>query len=400
MKLFPNLVKAVVEVLSAIFEKNVQADKAIQNLLKSNPKWGSRDRRFLAETSYSVVRWYRLYYEILGHVPISQESWWKILGIHWVLQGETLPPFPEFTGLDVDEIKKKRSAFKVVRKINESIPDWLDTLGEQELGQKWTQCIHHLNSTQCVNLRVNTIKTTKKACLEALNKEGINTENNEELCISLPDRPKLAHLKSHQQGWYEIQDQGSQLIAPFLNPEPGSLVVDACAGAGGKSLHLASLMNNKGQIVAMDVHHYKLKELNKRAARAGVHILTTKLISDHALNTYENKADYLLLDVPCSGTGTLKRNPGAKWRLTLDFIDQIKDVQQSIITAYSKMVKEGGLMVYATCSILPSENEEQVHSFLSTKSGKAFELIKQQSIFPELNQYDGFFMALLRKTKA
>jgi len=398
MKLFPNLVHAVVSVLQDIFEKNTQADKAIQNLLKSNPKWGSRDRRFLADTSYSVVRWYRLYHEILGHEPSSQESWWEILGIHWTLQGETLPPIEEFKSLNQKTIKAKQKELSSVLKIKESIPDWLDELGSNELGSAWSECITNLNAPQEVNLRVNTLKSNVKDCIRTLAEEGHETTSDENNCITLIKRAKLSHLKSFNKGYFEVQDRGSQLIAPYLNPKTNSVVIDACAGAGGKSLHLAALMKNKGKIVSMDVHNYKLKELQKRAKRAGVSIIKTTLINDETLNTYSQKADYLLLDVPCSGLGTLKRNPGAKWQMSLSFINEIKKVQQTIINTYSDMVKKGGYFVYATCSVLPSENQKQVNQFLSSKQGSEFKLINDQSILPQKNSFDGFYMALIQRT--
>ncbi|MFT6715705.1 MAG: 16S rRNA (cytosine967-C5)-methyltransferase [Saprospiraceae bacterium] len=397
MKLFPNLVHAVVNVLQDIFEKNIQADKAVQSLLKSNPKWGSRDRRFLADTAYSVVRWYRLYYEILGQEPTSKEEWWQILGIHWVLQGETLPPFDEFSSLDSETIQTKKSELQGIRKIKESIPDWLDELGVNELDNSWDQCLNNLNNLQEVNLRVNTLKSNVDDCVSALLEEGHQTFSNENDCITLNKRAKLTHLKSFSKGFFEVQDRGSQLIAPFLNPRPNSLVIDACAGAGGKSLHLAALMKNKGKLVSMDIHAFKLKELQKRAIRSGVRIIKTVLIDEYTITKYLKKADYLLLDVPCSGLGTLKRNPGAKWQLTPSFINEIKKTQQSIISTYSCMVKNEGYFVYATCSVLPSENEKQVEQFLKSEQGQEFKLIKEQKILPQENSFDGFYMALLQR---
>jgi 16S rRNA (cytosine967-C5)-methyltransferase len=180
---------------------------------------------------------------------------------------------------------------------------------------------------------------------------------------------------------------------------PNSFVIDACAGAGGKSLHLAALMKNQGTLISMDIHDFKLRELKRRAKRAGVTNIKTTVVSESTIIDFKEKADYLLLDVPCSGLGTLKRNPGAKWQLTPGFIDEIKNVQKEIITSYATMVKAGGSMVYATCSVLPSENEQVVKSFLASAAGKNFELIKQQTILPSDDQNDGFFMASIKKSK-
>ena len=399
MKLYPNLVHATVLVLQDIFEKNVQADHAVHLLLKSNPKWGSRDRRFLAETTYSVVRWYRLYYEILGEEPKTTSAWWHILGIHWILNNEELPVMDEFSALDSVIVNSKKVEFNKIRKVKESIPDWMDALGENELGNSWGNCLANLNAPQEVNLRVNSIKSDVDHCVRALGQEGHETTLNEADCITLNKRAKLSHLKSFQKGCFEVQDRGSQMIAPYLNPQPSAMVIDACAGAGGKTLHLAALMQNQGMLVSMDIHSYKLKELSRRVKRAGVNIVQTQLIEKDTIAKFKEKADYLLLDVPCSGLGTLKRNPGAKWQLTLEFIDEIKKVQREILNSYSTMVKPGGLMVYATCSVLPSENEHAVQSFLNSVFGKDFGLVKEQTILPSDHGTDGFFMALLERIK-
>jgi 16S rRNA (cytosine967-C5)-methyltransferase len=194
---------------------------------------------------------------------------------------------------------------------------------------------------------------------------------------------------------FEIQDAGSQLIAPFLKPEPHMVVIDACAGGGGKTLHLAALMKNKGRIISMDTESWKLGELEKRAKRAGVTCVETQTIeSPQTISKLTNTADRVLLDVPCSGLGVLKRNPDAKWKLSLNFIEKIKVLQQKILNDYSIMVKPGGLLVYSTCSLLPSENEKQVAAFL--ESQKDFQLLNEQTIYPSAG-FDGFYMALIKR---
>ncbi len=173
-------------------------------------------------------------------------------------------------------------------------------------------------------------------------------------------------------------------------------IIDACAGAGGKTLHLAALAKNKGRIIAMDVEQWKLDELQKRARRAGVSNLEPRLIeSSKSIKRLEKSADRVLLDVPCSGLGVLKRNPDAKWKLSPEFIQQVRELQHNILSDYGVMLKPGGLMVYSTCSILPSENEEQVRRFLEEKQGE-YELVKDKHTWPS-EGYDGFYMALLKK---
>jgi 16S rRNA (cytosine967-C5)-methyltransferase len=211
----------------------------------------------------------------------------------------------------------------------------------------------------------------------------------------LKKRQNLHSLKEYQEGLFEIQDASSQLITPFLEVKPGMLVIDACAGAGGKSLHIAAAMKNKGKIISMDVEERKLKELQKRADRSGAGIIFPQLISDKVIHTLENSAERLLLDVPCSGLGVLRRNPDAKWKLSPQFIAQIKMTQQEIITKYSGMLKPGGIMVYATCSILPGENQEQVSMFLE-KNNEDYEFIEERSVMPS-EGFDGFYMSKIRR---
>jgi 16S rRNA (cytosine967-C5)-methyltransferase len=172
--------------------------------------------------------------------------------------------------------------------------------------------------------------------------------------------------------------------------------VDACAGAGGKTLHLASLMENKGQIIAMDIYEHKLAELKKRAKRDGAHNIEARTIEgSKTIKKLKGKADRVLIDAPCSGLGVLKRNPDSKWKLNPEFIERIKKTQAEILDQYASMVKEGGKMVYATCSILPSENELQVKAFL--KNHPEFTFVKDQKISPAKSGFDGFYMALMER---
>lgn len=213
--------------------------------------------------------------------------------------------------------------------------------------------------------------------------------------LVVTQRRNLFQTLPFRNGWFEVQDYSSQLVAPALSVAPGMRVIDACAGAGGKALHLASLMQNKGHIIALDTEAYKLDTLKKRAKRAKAHIIETRAItSTKVIKRLAGTADRLLLDVPCSGMGVLKRNPDAKWKLKPAFLENIRVTQQEILQSYSRMLKPGGQMVYATCSIFPSENDRQVEQFLATNAG--FELISQRSILPQDDGYDGFFIAQLQ----
>jgi 16S rRNA (cytosine967-C5)-methyltransferase len=203
-----------------------------------------------------------------------------------------------------------------------------------------------------------------------------------------------------KKGFFEVQDAGSQMIAPLLNPQPGERVVDACAGAGGKSLHLAACMKNKGKIISMDIHEWKLNELKKRAARGGVDIIETKVIeTNKTIKRLENSFDKILLDVPCSGMGVIRRNPDTKWKLSMEEIDRMILLQREILRDYSKMGKSKSTMVYATCSILNRENEDQVKWFLTeTEEGKSWKLVEEVRLWPHKDGFDGFYAAKMERS--
>jgi len=217
--------------------------------------------------------------------------------------------------------------------------------------------------------------------------------------LKLKERANVFTTEAFKNGHFEVQDASSQLVAEFLDVKPGMRVVDTCAGAGGKTLHLASLMENKGQIIALDIYDNKLKELKRRARRNGAHNIEPRHIeSTKVVKKLYDKADRVLIDAPCSGLGVLRRNPDAKWKLDADFLNRVQETQQDILQQYSRMVKVGGKLVYATCSILPSENQDQVTAFLASELGKNFVLVKQNIILAHTSGHDGFFMAQLKRT--
>jgi 16S rRNA (cytosine967-C5)-methyltransferase len=395
MKLFVNLARAVVSALEMIFEHNKYADKVIEKVLKQNPKWGARDRRFIAETTYDIVRWYRFLQNI---TEAKEGEYWKLLGGWCVLHQIPLPPWEEFKDLSEKRILERNVKMKSIRRFRESIPDWLDELGEQELGKRWEKELHALNEEAHVVLRVNTLKTSVKELQSILRESEVETDFLKDFpdALVLEERQNIFRHPTFKEGLFEVQDAASQFIAPFLRVSPGMRVVDACAGAGGKTLHLAALMKNKGRIIAMDVEPFKLEELQKRAKRAGVSNLEIKPIeSSKTIKRLENSADRLLLDVPCSGLGVLKRNPDAKWKLSPEFIANVKELQQHILQDYCNMVKKDGFILYSTCSVLPSENEGQIDKFLHDH-GEKYELVDQKHWWPS-EGFDGFYMALLRK---
>lgn len=403
MKIYRNLAEAIIKALQQIFNGNLKSDRLIDQLFQFNRQWGARDRRFIAKYIYDSVRWYRLYYEVgLGYEPKDETDWWKLFATALVLDGIELPEWPEFKGINKEKMLSKNAELHTKRVIYCSIPDWLDELGLKEFGEKiWTETIASLNLPSKTVLRVNTLKTNRSKFLEQLERLGIAAKAIGELdAVVLTEQKNITQLQIYKDGLFEIQDFSSQQVVPFMNLKKGSVVIDACAGAGGKSLHLAAWMQNRGFIKAMDIEDYKLKELQKRAKRAGAQIITTRKLEKKALIpvSHYHTADYLLLDVPCSGTGVIRRNPDAKWKLSPEFIEEIVKIQRHILKEYSKMLRPNGFLLYATCSILPHENERQMAWFLmETEEGQKFKILKEQRIMPQDYGFDGFYMALLQK---
>ncbi len=402
MRLHRNLCFAVIDGLLLIFNEGNYADKVIQQLLKRDKRWGSRDRGFVAETTYDIVRWKRLYAEIANvKEPFSRDDMWRLFAVWATLKGIKLPDWKYFENTPTRKIKGKFDELSKIRKFRESIPDWMDELGIKEIGKDvWTKEIAALNKQAEVILRVNTLKTNKKDLQLKLQSENIETEflPNHPNALKLKERSNVFITEAFKNGWFEVQDASSQLVAEFLDVKPGMKVVDTCAGAGGKTLHLASLMENKGQIVAMDIYESKLKKLKIRARRNGVHNIDLKVIeSTKPIKKLYNKADRVLIDAPCSGLGVLRRNPDSKWKLEPEFLDNIRITQQEILQQYSRIVKSGGKLVYATCSVLPSENQKQIEKFLTSDIGKEFIFVKDKKVLAHKSGFDGFYMALLER---
>lgn len=394
MKLHNNTIRGVHQALEAIFEQGQYADKVIERTLKSNPKWGARDRSFIAETSYEMVRWWRLV-----NFLSPTKDYWDLFGTYWLMKGEELPGWEEFSRLNPEKIKTKYESISDPA-ILESIPDWLEKLGVKELGDKWSSEIHALNEEAEVVLRVNTLKTTRERLKNRLAADGIDTYivKGYPDALILEERQNIFKNPAFKEGLFEVQDASSQLVAASLVVEPGMRVIDACAGAGGKSLHLAALMENKGKILSMDVEEWKLQQAKLRARRNGVSIFEPRLIEGtKTIKRLKESADRILLDVPCSGLGVLRRNPDTKWKLSPESIENVQKTQQEILQTYPSMLKSGGQMVYATCSILPSENELQVQRFLESEAGKDFELIEDKKVLAQESGFDGFYIARLLK---
>lgn len=401
MKLHKNLVEAVVEGLGLIFNEGYYADKVAERQLKKDKRWGARDRAFIAETLYDIVRWRRLYAEIAEvQSPYTQQGLRRLFAVWAVLHQIALPDWGDyFEAVSEHKVKEQFGAFSKVRKLCESVPDWLDAAGVAELGAAfWEQELRALNVQAPVVLRANRLKTTVAQLCERLAAEGVEASTLSDYpdALRLTARTNVFKTKAFAEGLFELQDASSQRVAPFLQLDSSvKRVIDCCAGAGGKTLHLAALMQNKGQILAMDIYEAKLQELKRRARRAGAFNIETRLVEPQQLKRWRGTADRVLIDAPCSGLGVLRRNPDAKWKLTPEFLDEIRTTQQTVLQQYAKLLKPSGKLVYATCSILPSENHKQVEAFLASEAGKDFVLEEEQCIWAHESGYDGFYMARL-----
>ncbi|MCD8528698.1 MAG: methyltransferase domain-containing protein [Chitinophagales bacterium] len=399
MKIHRVLIVGLHQALVDTFFEDKYADKALEKLFKANKKWGSRDRGFVAESFYDIVRWQRKLMFFVGE-ELSPKNIYDLIAAYFIQNNITIPDFEEFKNINVKQIKERFKLPLDNKAVEHSVPDWLYALIEKNYPKQVDEILQALNEQAAVYVRVNTLKTNAKALIKAFKEENIKAELVEDNATTLVvhERKNLFRTEAFQKGWFEVQDLSSQQVADALQVEPGMRVIDACAGGGGKALHLAALMQNKGQIIALDIYDWKLKELKRRAKRAGAHNIETRHIeSSKTIKRLKDGADALLIDAPCSGLGVLKRNPDAKWKLNLDFIERVKKEQADILDRYSQMLRKGGKMVYATCSILPEENEQQIAAFL--ENHKEFTLVKQETLLPNLTGNDGFFIAQLKRNQ-
>jgi len=372
----------IADALIMIFKENNYASKAIAKTLKNNNHWDNQSKGFFSDTVYDIVRYWRLLWYLLKKEPVLEKK--DLLNLIQVYY---------------NELEKTLTSTEDVRVLRESIPDWLDQIGSDELGEKWDPVIHALNQKPNIVIRTNTLKTTTDELTKLLKNEKIRFEKIEQLpeALILKDKTNVFRLEGFKEGFFEMQSDASQMVSILLDPQPGMRVIDACAGEGSKTLHLAALMKSKGKIIAMDTMEWKLKELRRRAARAGAENIEIRFIdSSKTYKRLRGTADRLLLDAPCSGLGTLRRNPDIKWMLTPDDLKRLRQLQRDLLDRYSSLLQVGGWMVYSVCSILPSEGEQQIKDFLERHNNE-FELIKEKRYWPDTDDTDGFYIALIKR---
>lgn len=399
-KIHRPLVLVIGQGLYDIFDSGYYADKVIERLFKNSPRLGSRDRRFVAESIYEVVRFFRRYHFLIGEIPLkTPEDYLKI----WAVYAFEKYQFKndDFVTFDEKLYNEKIKKLKLLPAIESSWPDWIyeRVTGELSL-EEGQRLLGALNHQAPVDIRLNSLKCKADGLVQSLSQEGIEIVPIEGVPngFQLKERKNVFSSEAFKKGWFEVQDRASQKVSPLLDPQPGQRVCDACAGAGGKSLHLSALMGNKGRVLSMDIYNHKLEELQKRARRSGASIIETRHIeSSKVIKRQIENFDKVLLDVPCSGLGVVRRNPDTKWKLTPERLSELIELQAHILSSYSRLVKPGGTLVYATCSILPSENEKQVEKFMDQNSSQ---WTWESSWWSRLNsgEGDGFFAAKLSRS--
>lgn len=401
MKWHHNLLVGVINGLEQFFFHKRRSVKVVEELFEKNKKWGSRDRKIVSYLIFENVRWVRKFAYCSNIKELStKKDLWSILGSSIVIKDRLLPNFIEFSHLDSKKILNREKKIKNNRKISQSIPDWIDSLGVNDFGNKiWDKEIKALNIKSNLVLRCNTLKSNINHLKKELSKNNIDSFLIKEYphALIIKEPKKITNLSCFKMGYFEIQDANSQKVALSCNLKTRMTVIDACAGAGGKSLHMASIMKNKGEIIALDPFDNKLKELNNRAIRNGIDIIRTLNTSNkNLISNIIGKADRVLIDAPCSGLGVLKRNPDAKWNMTPKKIKDLIKVQDSLLEEWSKYLKKGGELIYATCSIFKNENTNRIKTFLKSESGKNFKIVKEKTFFSYSTGFDGFYIAQLK----
>jgi 16S rRNA (cytosine967-C5)-methyltransferase len=387
------------EALFEIFADGKPADVGLMRVMKKYRLRDEKIRGRVAECVYGVIRYLRPLMAATGCSDPTDENQLAVLVHAW----KVFAFRHSSTKIKTDEEKRwadRFAKYKGVRKIRESIPDWLDERGLKEIGESdWENVLQALNRKPEIAIRANTLVTTREKLKARLAAVGIETEEDELApdALRLPSYANVFVTEAFEAGEFEVQDVSSQRIAPLLDVKAGMRVVDACAGRGGKTLHLAALMQNKGRLLALDVSETKLQELRKRVRRASVAIAEAKTIdSQKVIKRLAESADRLLLDLPCSGLGVLRRNPDIRWRLQPEELEELIVLQYTLLVQYAALVKPGGKLVFATCSILPSEGEWQTKKFIE-EHGTSWSFDEELRISPANFDGDGFYAAVFTK---
>ncbi len=384
--MFPDLDQEIVYVLDLIFNTKFHADKALALLFKKNKEL---PKERVAGTVYDLLRNWRFIWACRNEPPATDQQALQTALWTW----EILQDAGDGSQTEPSRLREKGRTLDAIAL---SVPQWLYEQGLQEIGAGWRAELAALSQPAKIVLRVNTLKSTVAGVAEKLNQQPTTLSWAPEALV-LPRHQNVFALPEFRLGHFEVQDAASQAVSLAMQVRPGLRVVDACAGSGGKSLHLAALMQNKGRIISLDTSDDKLEELRRRARRAGAAIIESRLIdSAKVIKRLQDSADRLLLDVPCTGTGVLARNPDLRWRLTPEMLQELSQKQKFILQQYSRMVKPNGLLIYSTCSLLPCEGEEQIKWFLQ-QYPHTFSLLEEKRYSPAQHGFDGFYVAVLKR---
>ena len=405
-----SMVRNCAKLLAQVLEFEHPADALLSKFFRENRKLGLKDRNVIAETIYTILR----HYIKLTKVVVAKNSF-TLIGYTWVkLLGVGRHEIRELRTINLGELDKLPELdMNVVE-----LPAWvIQRLSANLTTDEVTELAKAMTKQAPLTLRVNTIKTSRNDVLAAFAEQGIKVKPTllSPYGVKLNDRAALIKNELFLQGLIEVQDEASQLAGLLLEPKRGDMVVDFCAGSGGKTLLFGMLMKNSGRIYAFDVNERRLGNLTPRLARSGLSNVYPQLIAsenDSKLKRLAEKMDRVFVDAPCLGLGTLRRNPDLKFRQNEQGLAEINVKQLDILTAASRLVKPGGVLVYATCSILRAENQDIVENFLSEHA--EFEIIEVKQVLknldlvlkdqrylelsPVTHDTDGFFACIMQKS--
>jgi 16S rRNA C967 or C1407 C5-methylase (RsmB/RsmF family) len=368
--------KHLIVILENFSKSNLPLDRYLTSYYRAQKAIGSKDRLFLSETIYGIIRWQAL----LDHLLQPPISWQKRI------QG--------FLSFDPHRHLKNED---IPTHIRISFPkNFYDMLvGKIGYEQAFTFCLAS-NGPAPITIRVNPLKISRDALLKSWqDKYDVIPTANSALGIQFLRKIHFSTCEEFQQGLFEPQDEGSQLIADHIRAKPGDQVLDFCAGAGGKTLAFAHKLQGRGQIYLHDVRMRPLLEARKRLARAGIQNAQILIHNAEIKSTLLGKMNWVIVDAPCTGSGTLRRHPERKWKFSIDELERLTQLQKTIFSEALPYVKPGGHILYATCSILPQENEEQVKYFLSEFDLKITSPPFRSSL--TIGGMDGFFGIIFQK---
>jgi 16S rRNA (cytosine967-C5)-methyltransferase len=422
--------QAVIDLYNAIQDGRKPSDQVMHDYFRQRKYIGSKDRRDVAETLYEILRHY------------ARLSWWAdrvnfkkngrglvllglVLGrgrksrdIAELFDGAGYAP-DSLKGFERDVLDELQNADLMPDEMPEDVclecPVWAYEALKKHFGADLAKEMNAMQEEAPLDLRVNTLKADPESVLKKLRRDDFDVKPAlySPIGLRVIGRPNFSAHPLYREGALEVQDEGSQILSLLCGVKPGQWVVDFCAGAGGKTLALAAQMENKGRLWACDIGESRLENAKKRLRRAGVHCVQLQLIDDENddwVKKHAGKADCVLIDAPCSGSGTWRRNPFSRWQDLGPSLKSLTDIQGKILKSASRLVKSGGRLIYATCSLLPEENQNQVGAFL--KAHPEFQPVPlaenpiegldlsefQLQMTPARHGTDGFFIAALKRS--